>query len=137
MFLNIKRFNWSVILRKLPISENLDKIGWTFAWFCYSQYTPLCDIYCAHAYLCRCHSSLFCFRKLKPRRFIFLINCRSNLTINIVGKMRNEWLTMPTLTKENVFFFDSQLSPGYRSLLLKELKLMHIIETKEVGKEIS
>ena len=49
---------------------------------------------------------------------IFLINCRSNLTINIVkrGKeMKNEWLTMPTLTKEN-FIFDSKLSPGWFSV---------------------
>ena len=59
----------------------------------------VCDIYCAHAYLCRCDSTLFCFRKLKLRQLIFLINCRSNLTINIVKrgkKMKNEWLTMPT-----------------------------------------
>ena len=35
-------------------------------------------------------------------------DCRSNLTINIVRgakKMRNEWLTMPTLTTENLFFW--------------------------------
>ena len=67
----------------------------------------VCDIYCGHAYLCRCDSALFCFRKLNSRRLIFLIHCRSNLTINIVRrakKMRNKWLTMPTLTKDNVFF---------------------------------
>ena len=75
------------------------------------------DIYCAHAYLCRYDSTLFCFRKLRPTRLSFLINCLSNLTINIVNrtdkkkKMKSEWLTMPTLTKENVIF-DSKLSPG-------------------------
>ena len=68
----------------------------------------VCDIYCAHEYLCRCDSTLFCFRKLTSRQLIFLINCRSNLRINIVRRvksMRNDWLTMSTLTKENVFFF--------------------------------
>ena len=57
-------------------------------------------------------------RNLKSKRLIFLINCRCNLTINIVSrakKMRNEWLTMPTLTKENVFL-DSNLSPGLFSV---------------------
>ena len=46
----------------------------------------VCDIYCAHAYLCRYHSALFCFRKMKLRGLIFLINCGSNLTINIVKR---------------------------------------------------
>ena len=53
----------------------------------------VCDIYYAHAYLCRYDFTLFCFRKLKLRRLIFLINCRSNLTINIVKrgkKMKNK-----------------------------------------------
>ena len=78
----------------------------------------VCDIYCAHAYLCRCDSTPFCFWKLKLRRLIFRVNCRSNLTINIVNqakKMKNEWLTMPTLIKENVLF-DSKLSPGWFSV---------------------
>ena len=76
------------------------------------------DIYCAHAYLCHCDSTLLCFQKLKLRRLIFLINCRSDLTINIVNRaknMKNEWLAMFTLTKENVIF-DSKLSPGWFSL---------------------
>ena len=76
------------------------------------------DIYYAHAYLCHYDSALFCFQKLELRQFIFLINCRSNLTINIVKwgkKMKNKWLTMPTLTKEN-FIFDSKLSPGWFSV---------------------
>ena len=67
----------------------------------------VCDIYCAHAYLCRCDSKVFRLRKLKSKRLIFLINFRSNLTINIVSrakKMRKEWLTKPTLTKKDVFF---------------------------------
>ena len=75
-------------------------------------------IYCAHAYLCRCDSTLFCFWKLKLRRLIFRVNCRSNLTINIVNqenKMKNEWLTMPTLIKENVLF-DSKISSGWFSV---------------------
>ena len=66
------------------------------------------DIYCAHAYLCHCDSTLFSFQRLKPRRLIFLINCWSNLNMNIVNrakKMKNEWLTMPTLTKENVIYW--------------------------------
>ena len=42
---------------------------------------------------------------------------------------------MPTLTKENVFLIPSFQLPG--SLLLKELKLMHMIETEGIGKEIS
>ena len=46
----------------------------------------VCDIYCAHAYLCRCDSTLFCFRKLRPKRLIFLSNCWSNLTISIVNR---------------------------------------------------
>ena len=74
----------------------------------------VCDIYCVHTYLCHCGSTQFCFQKLKSRRLIFLINCWSNLTINMVRrmkKMRNEWLTMPTLTKEKVFF-KKKLSPG-------------------------
>ena len=81
----------------------------------------LCDICCVHAYLCRCDSTLLCFRKLKSRRLIFLINCRSNLTMNIVNrakkkkKMKNEWLTNPTLTTENAIF-DSKLSPGWFSV---------------------
>ena len=59
-----------------------------------------------------------CFWKLKLKRLIFLINCRSSLTIKIVNrakKMKNEWLTMPTLTKENVIF-DFKLSPGWFSV---------------------
>ena len=50
--------------------------------------------------------------------------------------MRNEWLTMPTLTKENVFFLIKSFHLA-SSLLLKELKLTHMIETNEIGKEIS
>ena len=53
----------------------------------------VCHIYCVHAYLRRCDSTLSCFRKLKPKRLIFLSNCRSNLTISIVNrakKMKNE-----------------------------------------------
>ena len=76
------------------------------------------EIYCAHAYLCHYNSTLFCFWKLKLRRLIFLINCRSNLTINIVNwakKTKHEWLTMPTLTKQNVIF-DSKLSPSWFSV---------------------
>ena len=44
----------------------------------------VCDIYCTHAYLYRYDSTVFCYRKLKSRRLNFLINCRSNLIINIV-----------------------------------------------------
>ena len=46
----------------------------------------VCDIYCAHA--CRCYSTLFCFQKLKPKRLIFLINCRSNLKMSIVNRAK-------------------------------------------------
>ena len=38
------------------------------------------------------------------------INCRSNLTINIVSrgkKKRKKWLAMPTLTKKNLFFYSN------------------------------
>ena len=59
----------------------------------------------------------FGFRKLKSRRLIFLMNCSSNLTINIVSQaktMGKEWITMSTLSKE-IVFFNSKLSPGYFS----------------------
>ena len=77
----------------------------------------VCNICCAHAYLCRCDSTAFCFRKLKSKRLTFQINCRTNLTVNIVSrakKRRKEWLIMSTLTKENVFFFflDSNVWSG-------------------------
>ena len=52
-----------------------------------------CNIYCTHVYLYRCDSTVFSFLKLKSRRLNFLINCRSNLSINIVSrakKMRKE-----------------------------------------------
>ena len=96
----------------------------------------VCDIYFAHAYLCRCNSKLFCFRKLKPRRLIFLFNCWSNLTMDIVNeqqkKKKSGWLTMPTLTKQNVIF---DYLPD--SLLLTELKLTPMIDTKRIVKETS
>ena len=98
----------------------------------------VCDICCAHGYLYRCASRLFCFRKLKSRWLIFLINCQSNLTINIVSrakKMRNKWWTMSTLPKENVFFIPSFHLAS--SLLLKDLKLTYMIETNGIGKKIS
>ena len=102
---NIRRY-WTIIWRYLTIET-------------FTMHDRLaCDIYCAHACLRRYDSTLFYFEKLKPRRLIFLINCRSNLTINIVNrakKMKNEWLTMPTLTKENVIF-DFKLSPGWFSV---------------------
>ena len=56
--------------------------------------------------------------KAELRPLIFLINCWSNLTINIVNwakKTKHEWLTMPTLTKENVIC-DSKLSPSWFSV---------------------
>ena len=34
----------------------------------------ICDICCAHAYLCRCNSTVFSLPKLKTRRLIFLTN---------------------------------------------------------------
>ena len=89
-----------------------------YALYLVLQVRLVCDIYCVHAYLCHYDSALFCFRKLNLRRLIFLINCLSSLTINIVKrgeKMKKEWLTMPTLTKEN-FIFDSKLSPGWFSV---------------------
>ena len=61
--------------------------------------------------------------------WFFWLICRSNLTINIVSpakKMRNEWLTMPT---RKTFFF----IPSFHlasSLLMKQLKLTHMIKTK-------
>ena len=46
--------------------------------------------------------------------------------------MKNEWLTMPTLTKENVIF-DSKLSPGYFSLA----EGAEVDVRKGIGKQIS
>ena len=75
----------------------------------------VCDIYFGDAYSYRCHSTVFYSWKLKIRRLIFLINCRPNLAINMIGrakkKMRNEWLTMSAIAKESVLF-DSKPSPG-------------------------
>ena len=44
---------------------------------------------------------------------------------------------MPTLTKENVSFFLIPIFHLVSSLLLKELKLTHMIETKGIEKGIS
>ena len=50
-------------------------------------------------------------------------------------KMRNEWLTMPTLTKEKVFFKKKKSFHLASSLLLKELKLTQMIESKGLKKK--
>ena len=48
-----------------------------------SYHVPLiCDIYCAHAHLSLRDFTVFGFRKLRAKRLIFLMNCRSNLTVN-------------------------------------------------------
>ena len=49
--------------------------------------------------------------------------------------MRNEWLTIHTLTKENVFLIPTFHLASF--LLLKELKLTQMIETKGIEKRIS
>ena len=97
----------------------------------------ICGIYCSHGYSCRYDSIIFCFRKLKVRRLIFLINYWSNLKINIVSrtkKTRNGWWTMSTLAKENVLF-DSKPSLGHLSvaegvdavwLIPRELQRKHL-----------
>ena len=72
----------------------------------------VCDIYCAYAYFCGCDSTIFCFRKLKSRRLIFLIN----LSVQFNNKHRkpskkDEKRMINHANKENVFFY-SKLSPG-------------------------
>ena len=47
--------------------------------------------------------------------------------------MKNEWLTMLTFTKGNVFSIRNLHMAS--SLLLKELKLTQMIETNGTGKE--
>ena len=93
----------------IPKTQNMEIVNLL------SHVRLVCDIHCAH--VCRCYSTIFCFL-LKPKRLIFLINCRSNLKMSIVNrakKMKKKWLTMPTLTKENVIF-DSKLSAGWFSV---------------------
>ena len=65
------------------------------------------DIYYAHAYLCHYDSALFCFQKLELRQFIFLINCRSNLTINIVkwGKKNEKQMINHAHTYQGKLYF--------------------------------
>ena len=80
---------WKETLLDLSAKYLLGVTGFILA----SHVRLVSDIYRAHAYLCRCDSTVFCFRKLKSRRLIFLINFRSNLTINNVSrakKMRSE-----------------------------------------------
>ena len=65
----------------------------------------VCDIYCAYAYFCGCDSTIFCFRKLKSRRLIFLIN----LSVQFNNKHRkpskkDEKRMINHANKENVFF---------------------------------
>ena len=69
-----------LLLRSLPLIFALSNsvILFTSVWYATSI---------ARMRIC-CDSTLFCFRKLKLRRLIFLINCWSNLTINIVNQAK-------------------------------------------------
>ena len=64
----------------IPKTQNMETVNLL------SHVRLVCDIYCAHA--CRCYSTLFCFWKLKPKRLIFLINCRSNFKMSIVNRSK-------------------------------------------------
>ena len=100
---NLKLFDQFWLMTKAPSQlfapeMRFSKFSVVFVfwnWLFNSDHVRLvCNIYCAHAYLCCCDSTVFCLRKLKSRRSIFLINCQSNLTINIARrekKRRNEY----------------------------------------------
>ena len=114
----------------------------------------ICDIYCGYAYSSRCDFTVFCFRKLKA--FIvkldgqlirksessysfLLINCPSNLTINVVSrakKMRNEWLTMPTLSQE-IFFIWFKAFTWLVLCCWRSWSWRSMIKAKGVANEIS
>ena len=127
---------WIKCLKNIYSSKN-GLAEYAYFWLVLVHVRLVCNIYCAHARLCFCDSTIFCFRKLKSRRLIFLINCGSNLTINIVSRgkeMRKEWLAMPHLPRKTLFLIPNlHLSS---SLLMKELKLTHMTETKGIAKEI-